>query len=168
LRADWQLPLLRDGGRYRIEAATPEAVAYVARNLRACDAAELEATVGHDHHEATLALCTAGAVSAVVAVDSDDTPLGVFGVSTLSLIYNVGCPWAVATTRAQLFRSALVAVGRLYTAAMLEQYEVLENWVDARNAQSVAWLRHLGYTIGEAKPYGARSLPFHHFWIERK
>jgi hypothetical protein len=166
LPAEWHLPRLA-GGRFDVIEPDAPSVRWLAEHLRQADQEEIHATVGHRRFGEVLAHGTAISDSTALAVDRDGTPVALFGVSTVSLLSNIGCPWMVATDAARLFRCALVALGRSYTAAMLEHYDRLENAVDARNETSVAWLQHLGYQMGEPKPYGALALPFRNFWIER-
>lgn len=166
MRADWRLPLLV-GERYEFIEPTIEGVEFIAENLRPADDDEVFAQTGTRHHAGTLRTCLAGASSAVMAVSVYGVPMAILGVGTLSLIYNTGCPWMVATPEADQHRRALIDCGRSYTAAMLMQYERLENHVDARNKRSVAWLQRLGFTLETPKPHGPLGLPFHKFWIER-
>jgi hypothetical protein len=102
-----------------------------------------------------------------MATSPSGEPLALFGVVTVSLLSNKGSPWMLATDGAQLHRRALVRGGRAYAVAMLEQYERLENWVDARNRRAVVWLQRCGYTIHPPVPYGPFGLPFHPFSITR-
>lgn len=166
MRADWQLPRLHFSDRYQLVDATPEGLAHIAQHLREADREELYASTGAREYEHILRCSAAGSDSVVMAL-ADGAPAALFGVSTVSLIYNVGCPWMLATDEAFHHQRSLVRGGRLYIATMLEQYARLENWVDARNHRAVAWLRHSGLNLDEPEPYGPLQLPFHRFWIER-
>lgn len=166
MRADWRLPRLAFG-RYTLAGPTPASVAHVAANLRAADQEEVHASLGSRDFDFALRLSVSCADDTIVVHAPDGEPIAVFGVSTVSLISNIGAPWMLATDRAQVHRSALVRSGRAYTVAMLEQYQRLENWVDARNTRAVAWLQRCGYALGEPQPYGALRLPFHPFSITR-
>lgn len=42
-------------------------------------------------------------------------------------------------------------------------FALLTNYVDARNAVSIRWLRWLGFEIEPAAPFGIHGLPFHRF-----
>lgn len=53
------------------------------------------------------------------------------------------------------------AVRRLILPALLEQYGALSNFVDARYEAAVRFARWLGFTVGEAVPFGPRGLLFH-------
>lgn len=146
---------------------TPDAIEYIADNLRATDAAELYASSGSKDFRHRIDLAVRGSLDAVVWVNAYGEPVGVQGVGTVSLLYNTGCPWLVGTPRLNEHLRAFISVGQLYTAQMLEHFAVLTNHVDQRNRKSVAWLQRLGYAMAKPEPYGALGLPFHQFQIER-
>lgn len=162
----WRLPRLR-GERYEFTDPTPEGVEHIAENLRRSDAEELYATTGSRDYLAAMRLSLAYSRDAVMGVTSYGEPAALFGVSTLSVIYNTGCPWMLATDSALGHRRAFIEAATQYTAAMLQEYAVLENHVDVRNKVSVAWLQRLGFKMAEPAPYGALGLPFHHFQLVR-
>jgi hypothetical protein len=167
LRADWQLPVLDVRAGVQLRRPRPGDIEHLAANLRAADREELYACSGTRDYLSLLAYSVAQSEHVLVGCTPDGEPGAAFGVTTVSLLSNIGCPWMLGTERAGLFKRSLVAGGRAYTAAMLQQYARLENLVDARNTAAVAWLRRCGYTIGSARPHGPLGLPFHHFRIER-
>lgn len=71
-----------------------------------------------------------------------------FGAAPISLIGGSGRAWMLMTDEAERQRTALVRLGRIYTAAMHEHYDVLTNWIHADNAKSIRWLSRLGYAVG--------------------
>lgn len=162
----WQLPLLSSDTVEFIEYSN-DAMEYVAAHLKPADREEVHATVGHRRYADAMRMSAAMAASVRVAISAYGEPLAVFGVSTVSLIYNTGCPWMLTVNATKKHRRALMTLGQTYTAAMLEQYQTLENHVDARNTESVAWLQRLGFKASEPRPFGALSLPFRRFSIER-
>lgn len=162
----WALPHLR-GERYEFTSPTPDGVEHIAANLRLSDAEEAFATTGHRDYLAALRLSLAHSRDAVMGVTCYGEPAALFGVSTVSLIYNIGSPWLLATDSAMAHRRAFIEAAGQYTAAMLQEYASLENHVDVRNKISVAWLQRLGFKMEAPVPYGALGLPFHPFHIER-
>lgn len=167
MRADWRLPRLQFSDRYRLGDVTPEGLAHIAQHLRHADQEEVHATCGSRDFETVLRSCVACSDDTLMATSPEGEPLALFGVVTVSLLSNKGSPWMLATDGARLHQRALVRGGRAYAVAMLEQYERLENHVDARNRRAVAWLQRSGYTIGAPVPYGPFGLPFHPFSITR-
>lgn len=146
---------------------TDDAIEYIAANARPTDAAELYASLGTNDVHHALRLSLAASDDAVVWVNAYGEPVGVQGVGTVSLLYNIGCPWLVGTPRLNEYRRAFISVGQLYTGEMLEHFATLTNYVDVRNRKSVAWLQRLGYQMAAPEPYGPLGLPFHKFQIGR-
>lgn len=154
-------------GPFSADEVTDDAIDYVAANLREQDAEEMYATTGNHQHAGAIRAALAGSDDAVVFVNAYGEPVAVMGVSTVSFLYNTGCPWMLATPAVLRHRRALISLGRTYTQAMLQHYDVLANHVDERNSISVAWLQHIGYVMSKPEPYGALGLPFHKFQIAR-
>lgn len=150
-------------GALALVGCTLDAIEYIAENLRPKDAEEVYATCGHRRYADAIALSVANSEDCGVVVSAYGEPLGIVGVSTLSLIYNTGNPWMLATTGADRYKRAFIEWGIAYTADMLRHYANLVNHVDARNTKSVAWLQHLGYRLSEPEPYGALGMPFRRF-----
>lgn len=142
---------------------TDDALEHVASNLKAADREEVYATVGHCRYADALRLSVILADSVRVAVSAYGEPVALLGVQTVSLIHNTGAPWLMTTRTGPRHARALMTLGQQYTAAMLEKYNELENYVDARHTESVAWLQRLGYTLDKPQPYGPFGLPFHRF-----
>ena len=162
----WSLPLVQHE-RFQFVDPSDEGIEHIAENLRQADQDEAYATFGHRRYLDVLRLNVAASSSCVMAVSAYGEPVALLGVATLSVLYNTGSPWMVATDHAYQFRRSFIECGRTYTRAMLEQYDTLENYVDARNRKSVAWLQRIGYQVEPPEPIGAFGMPFHLFRIER-
>lgn len=162
----WRLPLLGND-RFEYVRCTDEAVEYLAGNLRPSDQEEVHATVGHRRYRDALRLSILASDDAIIAVTAFGEPAAILGVGTLSVLYNIGMPWFMATPSASKHRRAFIDMAGAYTAIMLQKYDQLENHVDARNRRSVAWLQRLGFTIEPPQPYGMLRLPFHRFTLAR-
>ena len=153
--------------RFQYVEYSDEAMEYIAGNLRAADRDEIHATVGHTRYADAIRVSVAASDDTIVAITAYGEPAAILGVTQTSVLYNIASPWFLATPTANRFRRALISGGRAYTAAMLERYARLENFVDARNTVSVAWLQHLGYCVDPPAPHGVLGLPFHRFSIVR-
>lgn len=165
----WSLPLLGNQ-HFQYREFTEVDMECIAENLRGSDRDEIQATVGHCRYADALRLSVSASASAVIAVTAYGEPVAILGVTTMSLLGNVGSPWFMATPRAnaKVHRRAFLEVAGDYVDAMLERYAYLVNHVDARNHVSVRWLRCLGFLIEPACPHGALNLPFHRFSISRQ
>lgn len=155
------------GEHYEFVDPSWDAIEYIAANLRQGDREEIFAATGTRHYLGMISASLTATDDAVVAISAWGEPLAVFGVGTLSLLYNTGIPWMLCTPKAMRHRRAFIWQARQYTGAMLKHYTRLENHVDARNRVSVAWLQHIGFKMHEPAPHGALGLPFHRFSIER-
>lgn len=139
---------------------------YIADNIRSEDAEEIWAS----------GLSKARDVIVRGIKDSDyvlagyvkDDPVCIWGVVREDLLFNQGIPWMLGTSALNDNRKAWAFLRkcRKPVLSMMENYDRLENYVDARNVRSQRWLRYMGFTLEEPKPYGALELPFHKFWME--
>lgn len=162
----WRLPLLVSE-QYEFTPPSEDGVEHIATNLREADREEGFATFGHRRYLDAIRLSITASDDVVMAVSAFGEPVALLGVSTRSALYGIGSPWMLATPHVDRYRRAFIECGRAYTAAMLGEYEMLENHVDARNAKSVAWLQRIGFKIEPPEPFGAFGMPFHPFRIER-
>lgn len=92
-------------------------------------------------------------------------PIGMAGCAPGSLIGNVGYPWQLATKEIEEAALPYLRQSRSFFRTLRKSYSLLVNWVDARNAISIHWLKYMGFKIEEAAPYGVDGLPFHYFWM---
>ena len=93
----------------------------------------------------------------------DDRPVGMFGCSPMAHLTGSGSAWLLGTDDLAINPMRFVKESRRWVGTMLEVYNPLVNWVDARNAASVRWLRWLGFAIMSPAPFGPFGLPFHRF-----
>lgn len=145
-----------------IRPATIEDSIALAQNLRAADLAEL-AAYGHGKTpEQSMRDSVAASVMAwTVFIDGELACI--LGVAMLSLPSGIGTPWMMGTPVLERHSRILVRNTPEYIARMLKAFPHLVNFVHAKNQTSVRWLRRLGFTLHEAKPYGALGEPFHFF-----
>lgn len=97
----------------------------------------------------------------------DGMPVCMFGVCPVSILGGYGVPWMVGTHQIDAHAGAFLRNSKAGILELLGHWDHLQNWVDARNTKAIRWLRHLGFTIHPAAPYGPFDLPFHHFEMRR-
>ncbi len=97
----------------------------------------------------------------------DDAVLCIFGISRKTLISSVGVPWMVATNALPVHTLAWARRNRKVFAAVTAGWPSLENYVDARYTKAVRWVKWLGFTVEEARPFGPDGVLFHRFTMER-
>jgi hypothetical protein len=129
--------------------------------LRECDRREIALATG-DPTVKVLLDSLAVSEEAWVAEGDDGKLLGIYGVAKVD---DMGGPWMLATPEVCRYSKALVKDGREWVKDLLLRYPALFNFVHAENTKSIAWLRSLGFTIGELVPeFGAGKAPFHLFY----
>ena len=77
------------------------------------------------------------------------------------------CPWQLCTHDADHHGKGLIRLGRQAITHWLTRFEHLGNMVDARNKQSIKWLRYMGFAFSDPVPHGAEGMPFIPFSISR-
>jgi len=137
----------------------------IAAGMRAADRDEIHATLGDID---VLAVLRQGAeTSALIwTIEVGGEPAGVFGVTQGT--EQIGVPWMLGTYALERAPKQLTKLGRAYVHLMLQKYETLLNYVDARNLKSVYWLARLGFHVcTETESFGVFGLPFHRFGMKR-
>ena len=76
-----------------------------------------------------------------------------------------GSPWMLSTNYLNHWKRenlrAFMRCSTSWIAEMNDIYHCLENYVDARNTESINWLEHLGFHFPETIPdYGYSKIPF--------
>lgn len=150
---------------YQLVPATYELLQQVAASVRPDDEREIWAASRLPTLEA-LRLSCLGSRNPLVG-KAGDSVLCAFGVAQRSLLFsNDGEPWMVATYALERHARRFLRVSREVVNHWRKEYDVLENWVDARNIAALRWLSWLGATLEQpARPYGAEQRPFFHFYL---
>ena len=148
----------------RVVEALPEHVEAIAADTRQADVDELFASSGITPETAMWKglVCSTHAWTGLI----DDRPVCMFGVAPRSVLSGRGYPWLIGTNRMEREARVFLRECRPQVAVMRGVYNLLENYVDARNVKAVRWLRWLGFEIAPAAPYGDLGLPFHYFKME--
>ena len=74
--------------------------------------------------------------------------------------------WLIATASFERHARTSLRLGRRILPKLLENFDELVNYVRVDNRASLNWLKHLGFEISEAVPYGAAKQLFHR--VERR
>lgn len=151
-----------------IVPATREHAEFIAANPRPADVAEVWA---QDRTHPLDVMLKGLKVSPHVQTGMvDGEPIGMFGVTPLSLIRGIGLPWMMASARADILqaRKALLRESREVVGAWRVQYKYLANVVDDRNTRAKQWLEWLGFELAETYLIGPDQLPFRMFKWSRE
>lgn len=95
----------------------------------------------------------------------EDRPAAMWGCSSQSALTRTGSVWMLATDDLAIIPIRAVQESRRSIKTMLQLFDVLVNWVDARNELSIRWLRWLGAEFDAPRPFGALGLPFMRFEV---
>jgi hypothetical protein len=150
--------------RLKFSPVTDAAVKHIAKNLRINDVQELRAVLGNDM-DAYECLIKSVAVSEECHVLTTHLgePVALFGLAPVYLLNGQGCPWLLATDGLMDHPRDIVMLGKRKVLEWGKRYDKLFNFVDARNLRSIAWLKHIGFTVLDPEPFGVEGLPFHRF-----
>lgn len=146
-----------------IRAADFDDVELIAANAREADVLEL-AAVGSDPATAMykgLVMSTHAWTGLVNGV-----PVCMFGVAPRSVLSGRGYPWMIGSRLLERYAVTFIRRCMPQVQKMRDSYNLLENYVDARNELAIRWLMWLGFTIQPAAPYGLNGEPFHRFLME--
>jgi hypothetical protein len=144
-----------------LRPANGKDIKLVAAAMRECDVAEIWAA-SHGHPRRALERGLASSVFSRTGLVGP-VPVCIFGVSPGSLLTGVGVPWMLATPGLVRAQRPFLRLSRPVVDAMNDIFPVLVNYVDARNTDSVRWLRSLDFVVEDPAPHGVEGLPFHRF-----
>jgi hypothetical protein len=87
-----------------------------------------------------------------------------YGCDALPLFPHVGVIWMLSTDRLYEYPVEFTTHSRDLFRQYHERYEVLTNFVDARNTRHIKWLKWLGcHMVRKVDRFGPHSLPFLEF-----
>lgn len=96
----------------------------------------------------------------------NDKVIGMFGIVPKSLLGQEATIWLLTAPEIEQMKLSFVKLSKMYVKLFLEQYPVLENWVDGRYIQAIKWLKLLGAEFDWAQTLN--GVEFHHFTIRRR
>jgi hypothetical protein len=97
-------------------------------------------------------------------VTKDDTPILIFGVVREEVEGIVkGAVWMVGTPEMKSISRLFARESQLWLDEISIGYDLLWNYVDARNDLHHRWLKWCGFTFLRLVPIGPRRLPFYEF-----
>lgn len=151
----------------RVKIAEQSDIDRMKGKLRKADVAECEALTGKPADEALQFSFDQSKICWVIIID--DEPSVAFGIASMSALCYKGIPWLLSTDRLKQVSRQFVKQSKDYIEAMIEDFRVLENWVDGRNKKSMRWLKWCGFTI-DKKPYpiGLDNEIFYRFHKEKE
>ena len=144
---------------------TPEAIQFIADNMREADRIEVWASGRYTPLEA-LELSIKRSKKSVI-VYGDGVPLTALGIVLRGLLSDVGIPWLLSAEQALKYRKQFLKLSPPVIEEMLDICPKLVNHVHIDNKLSIRWLKWLGFAIEDPEPIGTTGELFHRFHIER-
>ncbi len=130
----------------------------MASEIRTCDAREAEAVTGTSVEEA-LWMSVSVCENALFAMRGMEM-LGLFGCRETD---DGGMPWFIGTEAFDHHPKSAHQFAIHTLGAWKLQHSSLYNWVYGENVVAHKWLEHLGFTLMDPAPYGARGEDFRFF-----
>jgi len=148
-----------------IRESTLQDATDMAPNLRAADVAELQASLGDLMDTEEILQVSIEHSDDPRTVELEGEPIAIFGVvDSKEEIPKVGYVWLLGTNRIKDIRNQFLRRCKEQLSEQEKPYEVLTNFVDARNKVHIKWLRWMGFTIiREVENYGAEGRTFYEF-----
>lgn len=148
-----------------IRKPTPEAIRFIADNMREADAVEVMASGGYTPVEALEVSIKASLIVGIVY--HDDTPLTALGMTRPNLVSNVGIPWLLSAEQALKYKREFLRLSPPVIQEMLDICPELVNHVHIENKLSIRWLMWLGFTVEDPKPINTTGELFRRFHMKR-
>lgn len=142
----------------------PGDVEMLVAKMRQADVAELKALAITNFVERIQLSVDISTICRTVTVDGKLACI--FGVTPLSLI--TGIPWMLGTDVVTKNRRVFMRLCTPYIQDMLLAYPHLVNYVHSKNSAAKRWLKHMGFALQPAVPYGDLGSPFHRFDMKVK
>jgi hypothetical protein len=144
---------------------TPEAIQFIADNMRKEDAAEVWAYCRHTPIEALE--FSVKHSKKIVIVYGDGVPLTALGLCMRDFLSGTGVPWLLSAEQALKYKRQFLKLSPPIIEEMLDICPKLVNYVHADNKLSIRWLKWLGFTIEDPEPTGPQGELFHRFTKEK-
>ena len=131
-------------------------VEYLAPRLRTEDKREILDGAGQTPYQALLKGYVSSEICLTI-VDTENIPVGMFGVGEGGLI------WLLATPEIKRIRFSFLRESRQVVELLNKKYRLLWNYVDCRNELHLRWLKWCGFKFLRKLNYGVNQKPFYEF-----
>ncbi len=115
--------------------------------------------------EALMDSWKASKYSVVISVDGE--PCVMIGLVIRDLLSDYGIPWMLGTDTALKHKKCFFSLVPDIIDDMFKVCSRLHNHVHCKNEASIKWLKWIGFTLCDPKPYGVENELFHEFYLER-
>lgn len=151
--------------RVKIEQPTDEYLAYLSQNLRGIDVREM--WLMHRYTPRIAIKSGAQLSDKCFVVTADGIPVIIFGVEGEGLSDRASI-WMLATDQIKRIQKSFLKRSRAVFLDLINDYDMVYNYVYEKNSIALRWLKWLGFNIHEAEPTGAEGALFHLVEYRRK
>ena len=142
---------------------TEEDIQFVADNMRQADKDEVLASNNYTPRE-----CLDESIKIsyfAYTVNFNAAPVMIFGLVKRSALSDTGIPWALGTDGVFTGKREFLKRSVVLRDMMLEECDILTNYVHCDNKQSIRWLKWLGFKFDNPAPYGVNNELFMRFHL---
>lgn len=147
-----------------VKIAQDEDISHLANFMRGADVREIWASHMHTPDSAL----KTGLVESTMAFTAHlkDKPVAMFGV--LEEDEKTAVIWMLASFEIDTIKLGFARTAKLMINKFHQVYEVLYNYVDIHNYESISWLKRCGAEFDAPIPYGPFGQPFRKFTLRSK
>jgi len=138
----------------------------IAKNMRRADREEIMASNNHAPKDALEEGYNKS--DHCLTIEYKGEPIAMFGVVPNPLSASHAAVWLLGTPKIKTIRATFVKASRFFMAMLLDYYPYLYNFVDARNKDSIEWLKWCRAEFKAPTNYGVANIPFVLFTIRRE
>lgn len=135
-------------------------------NMRLADIEELRASTGIINPLDALEYAIKFSTEWTEVCFDEDTG-EIFTVFGLGKYEDFGIPWAVASPSIIKHQKAFMRYSKLIINKMLDQFPLIQNYVDSRNEVHIRWLKHMGFSFC-GRDLVVRGVRFKYFYKRRE
>ena len=143
-----------------VRLANNQDALYISENMRQADQEEFYKVTGDRDFIKSIALGMDSQDSVTYCFLFDSVPFALVGCIEKQDYQIV---WACGTNRVREFGKSFVLETRKLLKRHYKEYKPYLNYVDAENTNAIRYLKHVGFQINEAIPYGKLNCKFHPF-----
>lgn len=142
--------------------ASVEDAHYVASRCRQADVDETIAHLGMSPSVIVPISVMTGGDNFTIVEEATGLPIGMYGVSPHPSLDNYGVVWMLLTSEVERFKTTFIRRGKPLFETLHKDYELIGNYVDARNSLHIRWLKRVGFTFLPVIPeFGNEKRPFY-------
>lgn len=132
----------------------------VGQRLRPEDEAEIRAYAGLSGPQGLVTSYINSSAALTVVIDGQ--PETMFGVGPSKSDARVGIIWLLSTPALFDIRKPFLRHSKAYIRLLSAPYDLVMNYVDARNAEHIRWLRWCGFSfLARHEQFGVEARPFY-------